>query len=178
MGAGMAGRTSRRRSAGACKSSAASLGERRRAGKDIHDQRAPLVVIAGPPAAGKGTQCEKIKAQYGFVHLSTGDILRENVRNETELGLEVKAYMDAGALVPSELIWDLVQDRLSRADVKQQGCLLDGFPRTPHQAKAMGDAGLRVACFLLIKVPDDVIVERGCGRRIDPETGHSYHLDF
>jgi len=139
---------------------------------------APLVVIAGPPAAGKGTQCEKIKQKYGYVHISTGDILRENVKNGTELGTKAKEYMDAGALVPSELIVDLVKDRLAKGDVKENGCLLDGFPRAPDQAQAMTDAGLKVQRFLLIKVPDDTLVERGCGRRLDPETGEIYHLKF
>lgn len=137
-----------------------------------------LVVIAGPPAAGKGTQCEKIKAKYGYVHISTGDILRENVKNGTELGLKAKEYMDSGALVPSELIVDLVKDRLTKDDVKEKGCLLDGFPRAPDQAQAMVDAGLKVQKFLLIKVPDDTLVERGCGRRLDPESGEIYHLKF
>ncbi|CAE7724994.1 unnamed protein product, partial [Symbiodinium pilosum] len=122
-------------------------------------------VIAGPPAAGKGTQCEKIKDKYGFVHISTGDILRENVKKETELGMKAKGFMDSGALVPSELIVDLVKDRLQQSDVKEKGCLLDGFPRAPDQAQAMVDAGLEVQKFLVIKVPDDTLVERGCGRR-------------
>jgi len=139
---------------------------------------APLVVIAGPPAAGKGTQCEKIKAKYGYVHISTGDILRENVKNGTELGKKAEGFMKAGALVPSELIVDLVKDRLGQDDVKEKGCLLDGFPRAPDQAQAMVDAGLKVEKFLLIDVPDEELVVRGCGRRLDPETGEIYHLKF
>jgi len=139
---------------------------------------APLVVIAGPPAAGKGTQCEKIKAKYGYVHISTGDILRENVKNGTELGKKAEGFMKAGALVPSELIVDLVKDRLEKDDVKEKGCLLDGFPRAPDQAQAMVDAGLKVKKFLLIDVPDEELVVRGCGRRLDPETGEIYHLKF
>eukprot|EP00439_Symbiodinium_sp_Y106_P081630 s279_g20.t1 len=155
------------------------------------DAKGSLVVIAGPPAAGKGTQCEKIKElfvkqplcssipdKYGFVHISTGDILRDNVKKETELGKKAKGYMDSGALVPSELIVDLVKDRLMQEDVKDKGCLLDGFPRAPDQAEAMVDAGLDVQKFLVIKVPDDTLVERGCGRRSDPETGEIYHLKF
>mmetsp|Transcript_102936 Transcript_102936/g.143376 ORF Transcript_102936/g.143376 Transcript_102936/m.143376 type:complete len:280 (+) Transcript_102936:37-876(+) len=142
------------------------------------DAKGSLVVIAGPPAAGKGTQCEKIKDKYGFVHISTGDILRDNVKKETELGKKAKGYMDSGALVPSELIVDLVKDRLMQEDVKEKGCLLDGFPRAPDQAEAMVDAGLDVQKFLVIKVPDDTLVERGCGRRSDPETGEIYHLKF
>merc|ERR1712151_878941 len=89
-----------------------------------------------------------------------------------------EGYMKAGALVPSELIVDLVKDRLEKDDVKAKGCLLDGFPRAPDQAQAMVDAGLKVQKFLLIKVPDDTLVERGCGRRLDPETGDIYHLKF
>lgn len=137
-----------------------------------------IVVIAGPPAAGKGTQCEKIKEKYGFVHISTGDILRENVKQGTELGLKAKGFMDSGALVPSELIVDLVKDRLTKDDIKEKGCLLDGFPRAPDQAQAMVDANLEVQKFLVIKVPDETLVERGCGRRLDPETGEIYHLKF
>jgi len=137
-----------------------------------------IVVIAGPPAAGKGTQCENIKEKYGFVHISTGDILRENVKKGTPLGLEAKEYMDTGRLVPSELIVDLVKNRLEESDIKEKGCLLDGFPRAPDQAQAMVDAGVKVDKFLLIKVPDDTLVERGCGRRLDPETGDIYHLKF
>merc|ERR1711972_1070134 len=139
---------------------------------------APLVVIAGPPAAGKGTQCEQIKDKYGYVHISTGDILRDNVKAGTELGLKAKGYMDSGNLVPSELIVELVKDRLGQADVMEKGCLLDGFPRAPDQAQAMVEAGLQVQRFLLIKVPDDTLVQRGCGRRLDPETGTIYHLQF
>jgi len=137
-----------------------------------------LVVIAGPPAAGKGTQCEKIKEKFGYVHISTGDILRANVKEGTELGKKASEYMTAGKLVPSELIVDLVKDRLAQSDVAEKGCLLDGFPRAPDQAKAMADAGIAVDKFVLIEVPDDTLVERGCGRRLDPETGDIYHLKF
>merc|ERR1712039_974657 len=86
--------------------------------------------------------------------------------------------MDAGALVPSELLVDIVKDRLAQADVQEKGCLLDGFPRAPDQAQAMVDAGLEVEKFLLIEVPDEDLVVRGCGRRLDPETGDIYHLKF
>merc|ERR1719282_1509124 len=89
-------------------------------------RKAPVVIIAGPPAAGKGTQCDKIKEKFGFVHISTGDILRENVKNGTELGMKAKTYMDAGDLVPSDLLIDLVKDRLAQPDVQAKGCLLDG----------------------------------------------------
>merc|ERR1712242_251349 len=140
--------------------------------------KAKVVVIAGPPAAGKGTQCDKIKEKFGFVHISTGDILRENVKNGTDLGVKAKTYMDAGDLVPSDLLIDLVKDRLAQPDVQAKGALLDGFPRAPDQAQAMVDANLKVDKFLLIKVPDDTLVERGVGRRLDPETGDIYHMKF
>merc|ERR1712176_213505 len=140
--------------------------------------RSPTVVIAGPPAAGKGTQCDKIKEKFGFVHISTGDILRENVKNGTELGMKAKTYMDAGDLVPSDLLIDLVKDRLAQPDVQARGALLDGFPRAPDQAQAMKDAGMKVDQFILINVPDDTLVERGVGRRLDPETGAIYHMTF
>mmetsp|Transcript_155011 Transcript_155011/g.376365 ORF Transcript_155011/g.376365 Transcript_155011/m.376365 type:complete len:257 (+) Transcript_155011:1-771(+) len=141
-------------------------------------KKAPIVVIAGPPAAGKGTQCAKIKEKYGYVHISTGDILRENVKNGTDLGKKAKEFMDKGALVPSELIVDLVKDRLAQDDILEKGCLLDGFPRAPDQAEAMKEAKMSVQKFLLIKVPDETLVERGVGRRLDPETGEIYHLKF
>lgn len=140
--------------------------------------QAPLVVIAGPPAAGKGTQCEKITERFGLCHLSTGDVLRENVKAGTELGLKAKTFMDAGMLVPSDLIIGLVKEKLTTEEITSKGCLLDGFPRAPDQAKAMLDAGIKIDKFLLIKVPDDILVERGCGRRLDPETGNIYHLKF
>merc|ERR1719401_240143 len=121
---------------------------------------------------------KSLARKYGYVPISTGDILRENVKNGTDLGLKAKEYMDKGALVPSELIVDLVKDRLEKDDVKEKGCLLDGFPRAPDQAQAMVDAGLKVEKFLLIDVPDEELVVRGCGRRLDPETGDIYHLKF
>merc|ERR1712241_1311129 len=110
----------------------------------------PVVVIAGPPAAGKGTQCDKIKEKFGYVHISTGDILRENVKKGTELGKRAKPFMDAGKLVPSDLLVDLVKDRLQQPDILARGCLLDGFPRAPDQAQAMLDANLKVERFILI----------------------------
>lgn len=146
--------------------------------QDTPSKKGSIVVIAGPPAAGKGTQCDKIKDKFGYVHISTGDILRENVKNGTELGLKAKPIMEQGGLVPSDLIVDIVKDRLAQPDVQTQGCLLDGFPRAPDQAKAMADAGVQVDAFVLIVVPDDSLVERGVGRRLDPETGVIYHLTF
>jgi len=137
-----------------------------------------IVVIAGPPAAGKGTQCEKIKERFGFVHISTGDILRDNVKNGTELGKKAKPFMDAGKLVPDELLVDLVKARLKETDVLEKGCLLDGFPRTSSQAAEMKKANIKVDRFVLLEVGDEVLVQRGVLRRLDPETGTIYHLKF
>jgi adenylate kinase len=136
------------------------------------------IVIAGAPAAGKGTQCEVIKAKYGVVHLSTGDILRAAVKAGTELGLKAKEFMDAGQLVPDELIIGVVNDRLSQKDCQEKGWLLDGFPRTKSQADALTASGMIPDCFVLLDVPENVLVERVTGRRTDPVTGKIYHMTF
>lgn len=136
------------------------------------------IIIAGAPASGKGTQCEIIKKQFGVVHLSTGDILRAAVKDGTELGLKAKGYMDAGKLVPDDLIIGVVQDRLKQPDCQSQGWLLDGFPRTRVQANALEAAGMTPDCFILLDVAEDVLVERVTGRRTDPETGKIYHMKF
>jgi adenylate kinase len=139
---------------------------------------APKIIIAGAPAAGKGTQCEIIKSNFGVIHLSTGDILRAAVKEGTELGKKAKAFMDAGQLVPDELIIGVICDRLKQQDCLQQGWLLDGFPRTRAQAEALASAGLVPDSFILLDVPEEVLVERVTGRRTDPVTGRIYHLKF
>eukprot|EP00980_Cylindrotheca_fusiformis_P001479 scaffold345_cov134-Cylindrotheca_fusiformis.AAC.90 len=136
------------------------------------------IIIAGAPASGKGTQCEVIKSELGVVHLSTGDMLREAVASGTEVGKKAKDFMDNGKLVPDEVIIGVVKDRLGGNDCKQNGWLLDGFPRTQAQAKALEDAGVAADCFLFLDVPDDVLVERVVGRRTDPVTGKIYHMKF
>jgi len=136
------------------------------------------IIIAGAPAAGKGTQCEVIQDKFGVVHLSTGDILRAAVKEGTELGLKAKAFMDGGQLVPDELIIDVICDRLKQDDCVCQGWLLDGFPRTEKQAKALTSAGMVPDAFVLLDVEEDVLVERVTGRRTDPETGKIYHMKF
>ena len=162
------------------------------------------IIIAGAPASGKGTQCEVIKEKFGVVHLSTGDMLRAAVAAETEVGKSAKEYMDAGKLVPDDVIIGVVsvqntfnscrggsflsehafvsilqvKDRLDEDDCAKNGWLLDGFPRTQAQAKALEDAGIVADCFLFLNVPDDVLVERVVGRRTDPVTGKIYHMKF
>jgi len=136
------------------------------------------IIIAGAPASGKGTQCEIIKDKYGVVHLSTGDMLRAAVADQTEVGKLAKEYMDSGKLVPDEVIIGVVKDRLESDDCKKSGWLLDGFPRTQAQAAALADAGVSADCFIFLNVPDDVLVERVVGRRTDPVTGKIYHMTF
>ena len=140
--------------------------------------RALNIIIAGAPASGKGTQCEVIKDKFGVVHLSTGDILRAAVKEGTELGLKAKSYMDAGQLVPDELITSVIVERVQQDDCLTKGWLLDGFPRTEGQAAALSSAGLKPDAFVLLDVPEDVLVERVTGRRTDPVTGKIYHLKF
>jgi adenylate kinase len=144
-----------------------------------HDENSKLkIIIAGAPASGKGTQCEYLVQQYGVVHLSAGDILRAAVKSGSELGLKAKEYMDAGKLVPDELIINVIIDRLKQNDCESNGWLLDGFPRTKEQADALHKAGLECDCFLLLDVPEEVLVERVTGRRTDPVTGKIYHMKF
>jgi len=114
----------------------------------------------------------------GVIHLSTGDMLRAAVAAGTDVGKEAKDFMDAGKLVPDEVIIGIVKDRLEESDCVKSGWLLDGFPRTPAQAEALVDAGVSADCFLFLAVPDDILVERVVGRRTDPETGKIYHLTF
>eukprot|EP00561_Arcocellulus_cornucervis_P008839 CAMPEP_0185828006 /NCGR_PEP_ID=MMETSP1322-20130828/32337_1 /TAXON_ID=265543 /ORGANISM="Minutocellus polymorphus, Strain RCC2270" /LENGTH=217 /DNA_ID=CAMNT_0028525745 /DNA_START=765 /DNA_END=1415 /DNA_ORIENTATION=+ len=145
-------------------------------GKAIQD---PLkIIIAGAPASGKGTQCEIIKDKYSLVHLSTGDMLRAAVADQTEVGKLAKEYMDSGKLVPDDVIIGVVKDRLDQSDCQKSGWLLDGFPRTPAQADALAAAGVSADCFLFLNVPDEVLVERVVGRRTDPVTGKIYHMTF
>eukprot|EP00752_Nemacystus_decipiens_P016468 g14721.t2 len=139
---------------------------------------APKIIIAGAPASGKGTQCSLIKERYGVVHLSTGDMLREAVKNQTPVGMEAKGFMDAGKLVPDEVIIGIVRDRLNEDDCKAHGWLLDGFPRTRAQANALAAEGIKADSFLLLNVPDEMLIKRVVGRRLDPETGDIYHLEF
>jgi len=136
------------------------------------------IIIAGAPASGKGTQCEIIKEEFGVVHLSTGDMLRAAVSAGSDVGVKAKEFMDSGKLVPDEVIIGIIIDRLAETDCKEQGWLLDGFPRTAAQAKALADAGVSADCFIFLDVPDEILVERVVGRRTDPETGKIYHMTF
>ena len=137
------------------------------------------IIMLGAPGAGKGTQAKQIAAKYTIPHISTGDIFRANIKNNTELGKKAKEYMDQGLLVPDELVCDLVVDRVHQADCKN-GYVLDGFPRTIPQAEAL-DAALKemnesVDFAINIEVPDENIINRMGGRRACLACGATYHL--
>ncbi|KAE8973447.1 hypothetical protein PF005_g15890 [Phytophthora fragariae] len=138
----------------------------------------PQLIITGAPASGKGTQCELLVRALHVVHLSTGDMLRQAIRDGTSLGKQAQGYMDGGQLVPDELIVGVVLERLAQPDCKARGWLLDGFPRTEAQAQALLAARTIPDCVLALDVPDDEVVKRIAGRRLDPETGKTYHMAF
>ena len=135
------------------------------------------IIMLGAPGAGKGTQAKKITSKYNIPHISTGDIFRMNIKNGTELGTKAKTYMDQGLLVPDELVVDLVVDRLQQEDCAN-GYVLDGFPRTIPQAKALLAAREKVDYALNFNVPDENIVRRMSGRRACIRCGATYHVEF
>lgn len=133
-----------------------------------------MIVLLGPPGAGKGTQGEKMTSEYGYVRLSTGDMLREAVRNGTELGKIAKGYMDAGGLVPDDLIINLMKEKIaSLGDVT--GIIFDGFPRTVAQAEAL-DKEMNIDIALNFDVPDEELIDRLTQRRTCPDCNAVYHL--
>eukprot|EP00301_Raphidiophrys_heterophryoidea_P019414 c4354_g1_i2.p1 GENE.c4354_g1_i2~~c4354_g1_i2.p1 ORF type:complete len:260 (-),score=72.67 c4354_g1_i2:89-868(-) len=134
------------------------------------------IIIAGPPASGKGTQAEHIKKQYGVVHISTGDLLRDEAARGTEIGLRAKEFMNNGQLVPDDVLIPIVQAHLHSPEVAQKGWLLDGFPRTVAQAHALEASGVIPDVFLLIEIEDSELVTRVTGRRLDKLTGEIYHV--
>ncbi len=133
------------------------------------------LILLGAPGVGKGTQAQFIMEKYGIPQISTGDMLREAIRDGSELGKKVKAVMDSGALVTDEIILDLVKDRITRDDCSN-GYLFDGFPRTIPQAEALVEQGIQIDCVIEIVVPDEEIVGRLSGRRVHPESGRVYHV--
>lgn len=137
------------------------------------------IIMLGAPGAGKGTQAKKIASKYGIPHISTGDIFRANIKNGTELGTKAKVFMDQGLLVPDELVVDLIMDRFQEADC-QNGYVLDGFPRTIPQAKALDDALAKnndaMEYAIDVDVPDENIINRMSGRRACVGCGGTYHL--
>ena len=135
------------------------------------------IILLGPPGAGKGTQAETLCEAFTIPHISTGNMLREAVEEETELGLEAKALMDAGILVSDEVIVGLVEDRISKGDCKN-GFLFDGFPRTIPQAQALIERDIPIDAVIEIHVPDQDIIERMSGRRMHPGSGRNYHVIY
>lgn len=139
------------------------------------------LILFGPPGAGKGTQAERLRKDFQLPYVATGDMLREHVKQGTELGKKAKEYMDAGDLVPDELILAMTKERLQQPDA-QDGFLLDGFPRTRTQSEALDQQlrslGRRITAVLLLDVPDEEVVRRLSGRRMCVKSGHNYHVEF
>jgi len=134
------------------------------------------LMFVGPPGAGKGTQAAKIAAKYDIPHISSGDMLRNEIKNGSDLGLKAKEYIDEGHLVPDELIVAMVAERIKQPDA-QKGYLLDGFPRTAAQAEAL-DEITQLDKVINIFVPDDKLVHRMCGRRICNDCSATYHVSM
>lgn len=135
------------------------------------------LILLGAPGAGKGTQAEKICEKLNIPAISTGNILRAAVKDGTEMGLKAKSYMDAGQLVPDEVVIGIIKDRLNDDDCKN-GFILDGFPRTIPQAQALLDSGVDIDKVIDIEVPDEAITKRMSGRRVCSKCANSYHIEY
>ena len=135
------------------------------------------LILLGPPGAGKGTQADLLCKEFNIPKISTGDMLREAIANQTDLGKEVSSILDSGALVSDEIIGSLLEERLSNDDCAN-GYLLDGVPRTLGQASILESMGIEFTNVIEIKVDDEVIVNRMSGRRVHPQSGRNYHIDF
>jgi adenylate kinase len=135
------------------------------------------LILLGAPGAGKGTQAEIICEKLGIPSISTGNIIRESVKNGTEMGTKAKSYMDEGKLVPDEVVIGIIKERLSKDDCKN-GFILDGFPRTIPQAEALDAMGVAIDRVISIEVPDEKIAKRMSGRRVCEKCGASYHLEY
>ncbi|HSM25744.1 MAG TPA: adenylate kinase [Anaerolineaceae bacterium] len=142
---------------------------------------AKFIVLLGPPGAGKGTQAQIVSKTLELAHVSSGDIFRENLKNQTELGKLAQTFMGRGALVPDDVTIAMIQDRLNRPDCNN-GALLDGFPRTPAQAQALDEIfeknNQKISCVPYINVPAEILIERLSGRWTCPTCGFVYHEKF
>lgn len=135
------------------------------------------LILLGAPGAGKGTQAEVICDKLGVPTISTGNIIREALSKGTEMGIKAKSFIDAGQLVPDEVVIGIIKERLAKDDCKN-GFILDGFPRTIPQAEALDAMGVVIDKVIDIEVPDDKIVQRLSGRRVCADCGASYHLEY
>ena len=135
------------------------------------------IIFFGAPGAGKGTQAEIVSKKLDIPTISTGNIIREAIKNGTEMGLSAKSYIDAGKLAPDEVVIGIIKDRLDKDDCKK-GFILDGFPRTIPQAKALDEMGVKIDVVLNIEVSDEDIINRMSGRRTCPKCGGTYHVEF
>ncbi|UCG47162.1 MAG: adenylate kinase [Phycisphaerales bacterium] len=137
------------------------------------------IILLGSPGAGKGTQCKNIVAEYGLLHLSSGDILRQQRAAGTELGRKAQSYMDSGGLVPDEIVIEMMIEAMSKAP--EAGFMLDGFPRTVNQAveldKALAPSGQKIDVILNLSIDDSVVAKRMTGRRSCPKCGAVYHIE-
>jgi adenylate kinase len=135
------------------------------------------ILLLGLPGAGKGTQAQFLMAKYGIPQISTGDMLRSAIRANSPLGLEAKGYMDKGALVPDQLVTELVKERIKAPDCVN-GFIMDGFPRTLPQAESLRSAGIDIEFVVELETSDDEILRRMSGRRVHLASGRSYHIEF
>lgn len=135
------------------------------------------MIFLGAPGAGKGTQSDIVAEKYGIPTISTGVMIREAIKNNTEMGIMAKSYTEKGALVPDEVVIGIIGERLSKDDCKN-GFILDGFPRTVPQAEALDNMGVEINCVVSIEVADEKIVERMSGRRVCAKCGASYHIAY
>ena len=139
------------------------------------------IMLLGPPGGGKGTQAKYIEQKLSIPQISTGDMLRENVKNNTDLGMEAKSYMENGELVPDHVILNMMEGRLLNDDCKS-GYILDGFPRTIPQAEGLTNLlntiNQQLDVVILLKLDDEIIVERMGGRRVHPDSGRIYHIEY
>lgn len=139
--------------------------------------RSLKLILLGAPGAGKGTQAEIISEKYNIPAISTGAIIREAIQSGTEMGKNAKSYIDAGALVPDEVVIGIIRERLAKEDCVN-GFILDGFPRTVPQAEALEAMGVEITEVLSIEVPDEKILTRMAGRRVCPKCGATFHTEF
>ena len=133
------------------------------------------IIFLGAPGAGKGTQADRVSARLGIPTISTGAIIRAAIKDGTPLGLEAKKFIEHGALVPDDIVIEIVKERLNESDC-DKGYILDGFPRSVPQAQALDEMGVSIDKVISLEVPDEIIVERMSGRRVCPECGKTYHV--